>query len=397
MRVLMVAHDFPRHESDGSGVALWRLAEALTERGHGVRVLAPAHQGDVGPSMLGRVEVRRLRYAAPSAETLAHHGTAPPPRTPTAGLAFLGLVRAIRRAAAEELHSGGFHLVHAWGWLPAAAATALADRHGRPFVVTLQGRDLRRGRAFPGSSLLLAAALRPARVITAASSHLADEAARLMNIPRARFMVTPPPLLDIATATPLDGIPHGVVFVGRLTKDKGVAILLDALSLLKKQGLPLDLTIVGDGPERVMLKAQALALGVPVVFTGHIAPEQIPDHIAGKRVCALPGTEAGSGRVIAEALAQGVPCVATKVGAHPEWLTEDGAGILVPPGDTIALAGALREVVQNDSYLTGAVNAGRAVLARHTPAEAATQLEQAYAEARGRRSSGARTARVSQP
>lgn len=392
----MVAHAFPRHETDTEGRAQWLVAEALAERGHSLRVLVPADRGQIGSFALGRVEVRRLRYADAAAETLAYRGGEPLARAPRTVLAFLALLRTFRKAIAEELQSGGFHLVHAWGW-PSAAAAALADRHGRPFVVSLDHAALRQARSWPGASLLLGVVLRRARVVTTPSAHSAGDVARLAGLPRERLIPVAHPLLDVAAADHAPGVPSGVVFAGRLTRDKGLPVLLDALSLLKKQGLPLDLTIVGDGPERVALKAQALALGVPVVFTGYVAPDQVAGYLADKRVCAVPATAAGGGRMIIEALAQGIPCVATRVGANPEWLTEDAAGVLVPPGDVIALAGALQQVVSDDSYLTGAVNAGRALLARHTPASVAAQLEQAYAEARGRRSSGARPARASQP
>jgi len=71
MRVVMVAHSFPRSEGDVAGAFLGRLAQALAERGHAVTAIAPADRGERGAPTLGRVAVRRVRYAAPSRETLA--------------------------------------------------------------------------------------------------------------------------------------------------------------------------------------------------------------------------------------------------------------------------------------------------------------------------------------
>src|SRR5512138_368660 len=141
MRVLMVAHSFPRTPDDVAGAFLWRLGEALVDRGHSVRVLAPADRGDTGPSVLGKVEVRRLRYASPRAETLAYTGAmhAGAARSPLAAWAFVGLVRAFRRAIDEECAAGTVHLVHANWWVPGGLAAAFADRHARPLVVTVHG------------------------------------------------------------------------------------------------------------------------------------------------------------------------------------------------------------------------------------------------------------------
>jgi glycosyltransferase involved in cell wall biosynthesis len=392
MRVLMVAHSFPRTPDDVAGAFLWRLCEALVDRGHAVKVIAPADRGETGPPLLGRVEVRRVRYASPGAETLAYGGAmhAGAAKSPLAAVTFARLVLATRRAVDQECGDGSIHVVHAHWWVPGGIASAWADRHGRPLVITLHGTDVRLARTIPGAWLGMRLMLRRANVVTAVSSYLADEAARMGGIRREGIPVTPMPLLGLESAGPAVGIPHGVVFVGRLTRQKGVSYLLEALAILKKQGLPLDLTIVGDGPERVALKAQALALGVPVVFTGFVPPDQVPDQLAGKRVFVLPSIEEGLGLVVAEALAQGVPVVATRSGGIPDLLTEEGAGVLVPPADPPAMAAAIKQVVSDDSYLTEAVNAGRVLLARLSPAAAAATFEQVYAEARGRRSSGSR-------
>jgi len=392
----MVAHAFPRAPDDVAGAFVWRLAEALVDRGHSIKVIAPADRGDVGAPMLGSVEVRRVRYATARLETLAYAGTMHTgvARSPLAAVAFAGLVRATARAVGEECAGGTVHLIHAHWWVPGGAACALADRHHRPLVVTLHGTDVRLARRLPGAGWLMRAVLRRAKVVTAVSSYLADEAARIARLPRARVPVVPMPLTGTESPTPPVGIPHGVIFVGRLTRQKGVAYLLDALALLRKQGLPLDLTIVGDGPERVALKARALALGLPVVFTGYLPPDQIPDQLAGRRVFVLPSIEEGLGLVVAEALAQGVPVVASRSGGIPDLLAEEGAGVLVPPADVEALAAGIRRVVSDDGYLTSAVNAGRALLARLSPAAAAAAFEAVYAEARGRRSGSGGYTRV---
>jgi glycosyltransferase involved in cell wall biosynthesis len=373
MHVLMVAPVFPRQPDDTAGATLWRLCEGLIERGHTVKVVAPAGPGDTGTAALGRVEVRRVAAGPP--------------------LAVAKAIRGMARAVSEECAAGGVHIVHAHGWTPAGIAAAFARRHGRPLALTLHGADVRFAHRTPGGALLMGVVARRAAVVSAVTSNLLDDAARATRRTRQSIPVTPMPTLGGEPAAPPVGIPHGVVYAGRLIARKGVRFLLEALALLRKQGLPLDLTVVGDGPERAALKAQALALGVPAVFTGFVPPDQVPDYLAGKRVFVLPSIEEGRGLVLVEALRQGVPVVATLSGGVPDLLTEEGAGLLVPPGDAAALAGAIRRVASNDDYLTGAVNAGRALLARLSPGAAAAAFEHLYAEARGRRTGGQRVSR----
>lgn len=390
MRVLMLAPVLPMLPDDDVGASVSRLAEGLVERGHSVRILAPGEHGIADTALLGKVEVRRLRYAAANAKIRDHTEAlyAAARRSPRAALTVAKLVRDAARAIGEESGAGAYHIIHAHGWLPAGLAAAVADRHGRPLVITLHHTDMRLARRIPGAAMVLGAALRRAKLVTAAASYLAEEAARTTGLTRGAIPITPMPLTPRLDAEPAPGIPSGVVYVGRLAKHEGVNYLLEAMALLKKQGLPLDLTVVGDGPERVALKAQALALAVPTVFTGFVPPDQFADYIGGKRVFVLPSVQEEPGLIVVEALCLGVPVVATHTGGVPDLLTEEGAGVLVDPADPTALAAAIRRVASDDSFLTGAVNAGRVLMARRTPAASAAAFDQAYDTARGRRTRG---------
>lgn len=389
MRVLIVAHLFPRSPDDPVGAFQWHLAEALLDRGHAVRVIAGARRGPPASPLVGSVEVRWVPWAGAPPEGDRDIGPWEAPRGLIATARAFPLVRALAHAITDECAAGSVHLVHAHG-LTGGGAAALAKRHGRPLVLTLHPADVRSARRWFGRRVLRSAGRR-ASVITVAASYLADAVAPVLAVPPSALPVSPMPLMGIELpAAPPMGIPHGAVFAGPLTREMGVHVLLDALALLRKGGLPLDLTVVGDGPERAALKAQARALGTPAVFTGWVPPGQVADHLAGKRVFVLPAIAAVEGHVVAEALAHSVPVVATALGGALDQITEDAAGALVPPGDAAALAAAIRTVVGDDAYLIGALNAGRGLLARRSPAAVAAALEQVYLDARGRRASGAR-------
>ncbi len=388
MRILMVAHSFPRTAGDVAGAFLWRLGEALVLRGHEVTAIAPADRGDVGEPMLGRVRVRRVRYASPAAETLAYQGTmhVQAARNPLHLLNFLRMVRALTKAVEEEIARGGVHVVHANWWVPGGLAVKRARRQGRPFVVTLHGSDVRLAAKVPGARSVMAGVLREARAVTAVSSYLAAEAAAAMGVPRTGIALTPMPLALGIGADP-DQARAGAVFVGRLTRQKGVHDLLEALALLRRDGFPLDLTVVGDGPERGNLKAQARARGLPVVFTGFVTPDEVAYHLRDKRVFVLPALEEGLGLVVAEALTQGVPVVATRSGGIPDLLVDPEAGMLVAPSAPRALADAIRAVASEERFKVGAWRAGRILADRLSAEKVAEQFEGIYVQTRASRAS----------
>jgi glycosyltransferase involved in cell wall biosynthesis len=388
MRILMVAHSFPRAAGDVAGAFLWRLGEGLVGRGHEVTVIAPADRGDVGEPMLGRVRVRRVRYASPAAEVLAYQGTmhALAAKSPLHALNFVRMLRALAQAVEAETRSTGAHVIHAHWWVPGGLAVRYAKRQGRPFIVTLHGSDVRLAGRIPGARAAMASVLRQATTVTAVSSYLAAEAAAAMGVARTTILLTPMPLALGIGADP-DQARAGAIFVGRLTRQKGVHDLLEALAMLKRDGRLMDLTVVGDGPERGNLKAQARALGLNVTFTGFVAPDLVGDHLRDKRVFVLPALDEGLGLVVAEALTQGVPVVATRSGGIPDLFVDPEAGMLVPPSLPGALADAIRVVASDDRYKVGAVRAGRILADRLSAETVAEQFEGIYQRTRGSRAS----------
>ncbi len=388
MRVVMVAHSFPRDRGDPAGHFLWQLAEALAARGHAVTAVAPADRGELGAPTLGRVAVRRVRYAAAGRETLAYRGTMQrlSAASPGAALAFAALVKALARAVAAECRAAPVDVVHAHWWVPGGLATRLADRNGRPFLVTLHGTDVALARRVPGGRLLMRWVLRPAAAVTAVSSALREHAARITGRAAADIPVEPMPLGPAAPPARTAGCDGaeagGAVFVGRLTAQKHVLDLLDALTLLKRRGAGLPLTIVGDGPERGALERRAASaeLAGSVTFTGMVPPTEVAGHLAGKRVCVLPAVDEGLGLVVAEALVAGVPVVAARSGGIPDLLADPDAGALVPPEDPAALADAIQRVATDARYLAGAARAGQALLERLSPDAVAQRFERIYAD-----------------
>jgi len=139
-----------------------------------------------------------------------------------------------------------------------------------------------------------------------------------------------------------------IVTCGRLHKQKGIEFLIDALSSLTfSPSHFFTLLIIGDGPERKNLERKVKKLGLEkkVIFTGWRTDSQ--KIISCCDIFILPSLWEGTPNVILEAMAYGKPIIATSVGGVPELITHMVDGVLVPPGDTPALANAIQFVVSN--------------------------------------------------
>jgi len=132
--------------------------------------------------------------------------------------------------------------------------------------------------------------------------------------------------------------------IARLAPQKGLDVLLEAFaSAASRSERHLRLAVVGEGPLGPALSAQARALGRDgsVVWLGRQPPADVPSILAAFDLFALPSRYEGLGLVLLEALAAGIPIVASRVGPIPEIIRDGTTGMLVPPDDPEALAQAI--------------------------------------------------------
>jgi glycosyltransferase involved in cell wall biosynthesis len=137
--------------------------------------------------------------------------------------------------------------------------------------------------------------------------------------------------------------PVRILAVGRLVGGKGFALLLDAVHALVERGHDIALTVVGDGPSRAHLHAQAerLALGDRVEWVGALGQDDIRERYAAADVFCLPSFAEGVPVVLMEAMAMEVPVVATRLAGIPELVEDGTSGLLVTPARADELADAL--------------------------------------------------------
>jgi glycosyltransferase involved in cell wall biosynthesis len=181
------------------------------------------------------------------------------------------------------------------------------------------------------------------------------------------------------------GVPPGafvIVAVGRLVWVKGFDLLVAALPAILAHVPSARLVLVGDGPERAALEAQAAAAGVAdrVRLGGVLsAATGLLDHLAAADVCAAPSRNEGMGRALVEAMALGLPVVGTMVGGIPSVIGADEAGRLIPENDAGALAAALGELGRDRALRDKLAEAARARAEHFSTAVADARLLSMYA------------------
>jgi glycosyltransferase involved in cell wall biosynthesis len=399
VKALFIASAYPRGPGDVITPWLTETIHRLSSRGIQVEVLAPAYRGNPSTTLDG-VVVHRFRYAPRRWETLTHDQTAPDRIRDRPHFAALvpGYVTAGSLAAARLTRGGDFDLVHAFWPLPHGVLGMAAARAGRiPLVTTFFGVELTwTRRQLPFLSPLLRRVVRASAAVTAISSYTA-------GMVRELSPTTEPVLIPFGGAVepPPEAPPVGrereaplrLLFVGRLVERKGVHVLLRALA--RPEAHLAELEVVGDGPSRQELEelAAQLGLGARVRFRGTIPDAGLRGALRECHALVLPavtdakGDTEGLGVVLIEALTFARPVIASEAGGIVDIVSDGRNGLLVPPGDDAALAGAIAQLANDPGLAAEMGRNGRDDMRRHFSWEVIIdRLEALYSAVRGGRS-----------
>ena len=270
------------------------------------------------------------------------------------GAEAVALARAVRRLRPDVLH------VH---WLIPQGIVAIVAARKVPLVVTTLGGDVY-SLTDPVSEWLISQVLRRATYVTTMNSDMRDRLLRLGADPDRTVVM--PMGADIAgiraAAVGVARQPNRVLMVGRLVEKKGVTVLLDAIRRLPDlDGLVV--RVVGDGPLRAPLEEQAV--GLPVTFLGGLGRDELAREYAAAAVAVFPSVPAASGDqdglpvALLEALASGCAVIASDLPGLNDAVHHDNTGLLVPPGDAVALAAAIQDALSDEARRDRLAQAGR--------------------------------------
>ncbi|MDH4177287.1 MAG: glycosyltransferase [Thermoleophilia bacterium] len=296
MKVAVLTTSYPRYEGDAAGIFVRAAVERARAAGAEIEVVSPAafrHFGVAyGHGIPGNLRRRPwLVLLLP--------------------VFLASFARAARRAAR------GADVVHAH-WIP-SGIPALAT--GKPVVLQLWGSDVALANRLPWAFRWV---IRRSRVVVCASSALAADAAAL----GARDVRVVPSAVDLPAEVAEAEEPPHVLYVGRLSEEKGVRELAAAAAALP-------LVVVGDGPLRDVLP-QAV---------GWVPHDELGPWYERAAVVVVPSHREGYGMVAREAMGHGRPVVATAVGGLLDAVEDGVTGLLVPSRDPTALREALERLL----------------------------------------------------
>jgi glycosyltransferase involved in cell wall biosynthesis len=185
---------------------------------------------------------------------------------------------------------------------------------------------------------------------------------------------------------PAGDSPARLLSVGQLLPRKGHAVLIEALAELAAEGVEIEATIVGGGPERERLEQMAgeMGIGERVRFTGALGQDELPALYEAANIFCLASFAEGVPVVLMEAMAHGVPVVATRIAGIPELVADGETGLVVAPGRAADLAAAIRRLAGDRELAARLGGAGREkVIAEFDQAESAAELKALYETAAG--------------
>lgn len=383
-RVVMVATSYPRYPGDTVGTFMEPIARGLASRGHDIHMVLPWHPRWTRPGRDGGVTFHLFRYApVPSLNVFGYAGSleaderlrgAAVVATPLAAAAGWRAARAVARKVNATLMHG--HWVVPGGVIAAAAAGS------RPLVISLHGSDVFVAEKHAVVGRAARWAFETARYVTACSEDLRARAIALGA--RANDSRTIPYGVDSTRFGPdanartrmrarwaIGADEELVLGVGRLVRKKGFEFLIDAIARLAPARPRLRLVLAGDGDLRAEFERRIAShgLGGRVVMPGVLLQDDVAAALAAADAVAVPSVKDPSGNVdglpnvVLEALASGTALVASPAGGIGAVVRNEETGLLVPEGDSAALAAALGRLL-DDRTFAGRIGAAGRIWAR---------------------------------
>jgi glycosyltransferase involved in cell wall biosynthesis len=377
LRIICPTYWYPQHATDTQATYVHDINRHLVRRGHSVTVVTPSDPSVPRTATFDGVEIVRFPLELPPDLT---YGRVAQSRVSWLGkfarLAVMAhYLEAQYRAIMTQARKKGADVVHAHWAIPTGPAAVMAARRLRvPSVITMHGGDVyvnpEQGYDFPTRWYVRPAlrwTLRHADALTAITEDCRQHALRagaLAEHVRLVFNGT-----DLRRFSPGDNGnrgdpgfgPHMIFACRQLFPRKGIRFLLEAGAQLKPQFPDLKIVVAGDGFERPELVRLAADLGIAsdVTFLGWVPNADLPPYYRAAAVSVIPSLEEGFGIPAAEAMGCEVAVVASDAGGLPEVVQDGVTGLVVPRGDSAALARAIGSLLTDPQRRRRMGQAGR--------------------------------------
>jgi glycosyltransferase involved in cell wall biosynthesis len=378
LRIICPTYWYPQHATDTQATYVHDINRHLARRGHSVTVVTPGNASLPATESFDGVDVVRFPMELPVDLT---YGRVAQSRVNVVGkfarLAVMAhYLEAQYRATVAVARERGADVVHAhWAIPTGPAAVHAARRLGLPSVITMHGGDVyvnpEQGYDFPTRWYVRPAlrwTLRHAGALTAITEDCRSHALRAGAPGESLHLVFNG--TDLRRFSPAPGGtrpvdprfgPHMIFACRQLFPRKGIRFLIQAAAQLKPRFPDLKVVLAGDGFERPALIELAESLGVArdVTFLGWVPNSDLPPYYRAAAVSVIPSLEEGFGIPAAEAMGCETAVVASDAGGLPEVVEDGVTGMIVPRGDSCALAEAIGSLLSDPERRAAMGRAGR--------------------------------------
>lgn len=348
MHILIIPSWYPSHYASVNGTFFRDQAEALTEAGLKVGVIAPIQRSM--RQLNFRTFFQNVGQITRDSESGVHvyrkHAWCPPKGGKIGRKLWLSYATKLFQ---EYVEDHGFpDLIHAHCHIWAGrAAKIINEKYGIPFIVTEHYTGYLTGNIPAWKFMEVPAIARSAAKVLAVSEALARKLEFLIkgisvsvvhNMVNVEYFDKP--------SQRSSSLPYRFLFVGFLQKKKAVDVLISAFSELVQNGYDVFLEVGGDGPERTMLEnmVKEKKISDRVSFLGLLTRENVRKAMWRANAFVLPSYVETFGVVLIEAMATGLPVIANRCGG-PEEFVEKSSGLLLEPGDVKGLSDAMLKFV----------------------------------------------------
>ena len=281
------------------------------------------------------------------------------------------------------IHRKEYDIIHVHQALYPAFISVLVGKRflGKPVIVKTASSgmtsDIRWLSRFLFGRLQLKYLLKHMGWLVAVSRATGQEFERI-GFPNSKILYIPNGVeIPVETKSSSHPMIHAVT-TARMSKEKGIDVLLKAWANLSPDPTSLRLTIIGDGPQRyeIEMVAQELGIAKTIAFTGWV--NNVHEYLQETDIFVLPSRTEGMSNALLEAMSYGIPCIATNVGGNIELIRNDGDnkivrgkfiitknGLLVNPDDVEGLSQAMLYLIQNRSEREAMGNKGRQYIAKN--------------------------------
>ncbi|MBI5681012.1 MAG: glycosyltransferase [Methanobacterium sp.] len=356
MKICLVPTMFPKYKGDYYGSFIFDDAKMLVNKGFEVHVVTQHNTGIPYEEIMDGIHVHRFRWMKPKKfKALVHFkGLIDNFRLVTYLISlFFNLMWIIKKLDIDIIHA---HSVVPTGLIGVIVANIVR----KPVFITVHGMDITNFENNPFFKRLIRFSLNNCNKAVAVSMDLSEKMEKL-EIKEDKIIVLRN-AIDTKRFIPLKNRKirnyYGVndkdiliLFVGYLDTFKGVFELMNSFHEINKKNVNVKLMIVGEGPKNNELKkiASRLCLETHVIFAGKISPSDIHEYYQSSDIFVLPSHTEGTPLVVIEAMACGLPIVASNVGGIPEIVINNKNGFIITPQNEIELISKVQILVKNQS------------------------------------------------